>query len=266
MTPCHVKPAESSERRMVSGEVRSLLGMRGAERGSRNQKLAFGGLDWLQLYIAIVLTSFIDLGAQIIDFSRFCFESHGRTDALGRFLKGARLPVGADLMLPSVHRKEKIGLALVGADPCAIEPYPHGRAVLHVLEDVNQGFARIRGCDGMLLAVRLYVKQGFARTAATSGRNRGGLTLRKARRRETRQENACEKGLVHDHWTRLGAGWFPDMPCRYLSKAASGGELGVPAARGLDGALLRAEVDVGDAKALGGSFSPLRILPEPPLL
>src|SRR5260370_40711717 len=138
MTPCHVKPAESSERRMVSGEVRSLLGMRGAECRCRNQKLPFGGFDRLQLYIAIALTSFIDLGAQIIDFSRFCFESHGRTDALGRFLKGARLPVGADLMIAGVDRKEKIGLALVGTDPSTIEPYPHGRPAFDVPEDVHE--------------------------------------------------------------------------------------------------------------------------------
>src|SRR5258708_4655237 len=54
--------------------------------------------------------------------------------------------------------------------------------------------------------------------------------------------------------------------CARLSKAAGGGELGVPAAGVLDGALLRAEVYIGEAKALGIAFGPFKIVHQAPVM
>src|SRR5258708_16769118 len=54
--------------------------------------------------------------------------------------------------------------------------------------------------------------------------------------------------------------------CARLSKAAGGGELGVPATGVLDGALLRAEVYIGEAKALGIAFGPFEIVHEAPVM
>ncbi len=152
--------------------------------------MAFGGLDELQLHVAIALASFIDLGSQIIDFARFGRESHGRTDALGRFLEGAGLPVRANLMIAGIDGKVKIGLAFVGADPRAIELDPHGRAILYVLEEIHNCFARIRRCDRVLLLVGFYVEMRLARAAATAGRNHWGRLLgENGRREETKQKD-----------------------------------------------------------------------------
>jgi hypothetical protein len=54
---------------------------------------------------------------------------------------------------------------------------------------------------------------------------------------------------------------FASRRSGYLSKTARGSELGVPVAGVLDGALLRAEIDVGQAEALGISLRPIRNCP-----
>jgi len=175
-------------------ETRLLLGVISAERGSRDQKLAFGALHRLQFHVAILLASFIDLGSQIIDLTRFRLESDGRTDALRGFLESTRLPIRADLMIARVYRKEKIGLALVGPDPCAIEPYPHRRAMHHVLEDIDECFACFRRSDGVLLVIGLYIELRFVRAAATTCRSRWSRVLCKDRRCEKKD---CENGFPH---------------------------------------------------------------------
>jgi hypothetical protein len=81
--------------------------------------LAFGALHRLQFHVATLLTSFLYLSSQIIDLTRFRLESDGKTDALRGLLESTRLSIRADLMIARVHRKEKIGHALVGPDPCA---------------------------------------------------------------------------------------------------------------------------------------------------
>jgi len=50
--------------RTNSDETQLLLGVIRAERGGRDEKLAFGILDRLQFHVAILLTSFIDLSSQ----------------------------------------------------------------------------------------------------------------------------------------------------------------------------------------------------------
>src|SRR6266851_1190527 len=49
-------------------------------------------------------------------------------------------------------------------------------------------------------------------------------------------------------------------------QAAGGGELGVPVAGVLDGALLGAEVHIGEAEALGIAFGPFEIVQEAPVV
>src|ERR1700674_321759 len=177
---------------------RSLFGVKRAERGSRDEKLAFGGLDRFQFHIVILLASFIDLRSQIIDSSCFDLESDGRTDALRRFLEGTRLPIRAHLMIAGVYGKEKIGLALVGPDPYAIEPYPHRRAMLHVLEDIDERLGSFRRRDRVLLVVCLHLELRLTRAAATIGSTRCRRVLRKDGRCEQKD---YEKRFHHNHGT-----------------------------------------------------------------
>src|SRR2546430_12469528 len=179
-------------------ETRLLLGVISAERGSRDQKLAFGALHRLQFHVAILLASFIDLGSQIIDLTRFRLESDGRTDALRGFLESTRLPIRADLMIARVYRKEKIGLALVGPDPCAIEPYPHRRAMHHVLEDIDECFARFRQSNRVLLVVRLHIELRLTWAAATTCRSSLSRVLCKDR--QCGKKN-CENGSTQSDKT-----------------------------------------------------------------
>src|SRR6266446_2578726 len=162
----------------------------GPQRGSGDEELAFGGLDRFQFHIVIVLASLIDLGSQIIGFSSLRLESHSRTDALGRFLEGTRLPIGAHLMIAGIHGKEKIRFTLVGSDPRAIEPNLHRGAAFNVLEHIDECLASIRGCDWVLLAVCLYVEIRVAGAAATAGRSRRRRFLRKSGRSNNRKQNA----------------------------------------------------------------------------
>src|SRR5438876_10763053 len=188
--------------------------MKSAKRRGRDEELAFRGFHGYELHVEIALGSLIDLGSQIVGLSCFCLKRHGRADALGRFLEGAGLPIRADLMIAGIHGKEKIRFALGGHNPCAIDPYPHGGAALDVLEDVSECFSRIWRGDGVLLAVRLYVKLARARAAATASRNRWGMILRKAKRRESHQENACNNGFLHDHLDVFWHGTVARAACK----------------------------------------------------
>src|SRR5207249_12209348 len=168
------------------------------ESGSGNKELAFGGLTRCQFHIAVLLASFIDLEPQVINLASFGLNSSGRTNALGGFLEGARLPIGADLMIAGIHGKEKIRLAFVGSDPRAIEPHSHCGTTLNILEDVDEGLATIRGCHRMLLLVRLYVEIRLAGAAAATARRRWWRVLRQDRDGENRQQNGGESSSHHN--------------------------------------------------------------------
>src|SRR5437879_19315 len=189
----------------------SVFGAEGTERGSGNKELAFGWLNRFQFHIAVLLASFIDLDLQVINLASFGLNSSGRTNALGGFLEGARLPIGADLMIAGIHGKEKIRLAFVGSDPRAIEPHSHCGTTLNILEDVDEGLATIRGCHRMLLLVRLYVEIRLAGAAAATGRRRWWRVLRQDRNGENRQENGGENSSHHNFMTLFRTKWFPAM-------------------------------------------------------
>src|SRR5258708_26481448 len=145
------------------------------------------------------LASLINWVSKKKTFLRLGLESHGRTNALGCFLEGARLPIRAHLMNAGIHGKEKIGFAFVGPDPRAIESNPHRGAAFNVLEDVNDCLFRIRPGDRVLLAVRLYVEIRLAVAAAAAGRSRRRWFLRKQARSENRQEHSYGRGFHHSY-------------------------------------------------------------------
>jgi hypothetical protein len=93
--------------------------VKGAEGRRRDQKLAFGALDWLQFHIAIQLGPFIELGSEKMDLPRFRLESDGRTDASRPFVEDARLPIRAQLMIARINGEEEIRFALVCPNPRA---------------------------------------------------------------------------------------------------------------------------------------------------
>jgi len=59
---------------------------------------------------------------------------------------------------------------------------------------------------------------------------------------------------------------FDEQPLKDLSEAAGGSEFGVPVAGVLDGALLRAKIHEGEAKALSVAFRPFEIVEQAPMM
>src|SRR6185295_788178 len=90
-------------------------------------------------------------------------------------------------MVAGIYQHEEIRLAMIGSDPNPIEPHP-GCGVsevvdvtvpLHILENVDDRFVRVRRRNGMLFFVDLHVELGPARAATNRRASRLRLGLRK---------------------------------------------------------------------------------------
>src|SRR5690242_17869384 len=152
-------------------QMRSLLGTERAERRRRNEKLPFCRFDRLDLHSVVAFASLVNLDAKIIDLASFGGERGGRADAFRGFLENARLPLRTYLMIARVHLKGKIRFPLVRADPGTIEPHAHGRASFDVFYNINQGLARLRLRDRVILFVGAHIELRLVWAAPSARRD-----------------------------------------------------------------------------------------------
>ena len=116
-------------------------------------------------------------------------------------------------MITWVYGKEKIGLAVVRADPRTIEPYfgcfrpdiTNVRISLLKLEDINQGFAGFWLRGRVLFLIGLHTEIDLRGAAPGRGTSGSSIVLCKNWRCE---EKDCKHGFHHVGVTRDGAGGF----------------------------------------------------------
>src|SRR5277367_413510 len=98
--------------------------------------MAFGLICRLQLHALIGKDQ-----AEVVGFSGFGFEVHGFSDALGGFLEGSRLPLGAEIVLAGFELKKEVRLAVVRSHPISVDSEAHGGRIEKIDKKVHQRFA-----------------------------------------------------------------------------------------------------------------------------
>lgn len=135
--------------------------------------MAFGFVRELDVHALVA-----EEQADVVGFSGLGGEVDGFSDALGGFLEGSGLPLGADVVFARGDREKEIGLSVICAYPISVDSDAHGGGVEEIHEKVDEGFARFRLTDGMFLVCRLYVEHVCARAASGGGSGECGVVLR----------------------------------------------------------------------------------------
>ncbi len=238
----------------------SLLGLGGAECCRGDEQLGLGRIDLLQFHHRrtriLLIRKDIDFCPEVIHLAGFGREAGGSADL--RTATNARLPIGAEAVIAGVHGIKEIRLVLVCANPGTIQTHLGGDAAdfetevvgLGVLDHENERLARFRLRGGVLFLIRLDIEIGLGRAATCRGASGRRVVCAKRGDAKTAKKMATTMVFIMSIGRAFERNGFPSSRPGYLGKAARGGELGVPVAGVLDGALLRAEIHVGEAETL----------------
>ena len=155
---------------------------------TRLSGLSLGGVDWNKLHSFMLYVLYGTLWSscsEVVDFASFGRQAHCRGRLRSGFDPG--LQTGAKAMVAGVHRKEEIGLEVVGADPSTVESDSGDQAadvkrrVLphRVGENVDECPARFWRPHWVLMFIGRYLELDFVGSAASSHARCRCLILRK---------------------------------------------------------------------------------------